>query len=1219
MSGVRYTSQAEGAPDQANAAPAAAKDGAADKSAATPLYLRARLARVRAGRAADGPPELQPSTEALPPLPLFLRSRAALYLQPKLHPNRSEEVHREPAPEPGAIRATKPGADPSMVDSGEVRSRLGAGSPMPGPIVQNFSHAYARDLSSVRVHADHTLAEQLGAKALTVGRDVVFARDEYRPGTPEGDRLIGHELAHVMQQAGGAGTMQGAGLSEDGYEREADHAADAALAGRRVSRFSAVGQPSDLTPMQKREAGAARIQFKRDPTAAPAGAGPGPAAAQTGTPPLTEAQTEMSQREAEIVRWLDLMPASDGTMFIGTMGGLVAAERHLPKAFPIIRERMIARHGQATFDGLYRNDDRVIRLVRSSASILGHLEALRDRYYEKNQLAAYDLITSYITGYELDYSQAVGLYAHHGDAFLAVYEMFLAGPAEVTADDLRSRAENAQVEHDEEEAQREAWAEVGRRAIGRTIATREILFWWDDTVTLQGIVEPAYGHETQAEAITWASISGRSCAVLSAERRYYVYELNHAYALSDVVQTGFHERTGIVPWYSGSGVVLVTNDGAVLTSKDGARYFAGSQTDRATEGLEGAARILERHGENLDDEQVLRLFRQMTRDLVFANLARSRKDLTRELDRFFMTPGVPMRAQVEPRAGEELKRDTDALRRHMMQAVTLADAMSEAPTEDDLDALREALAAVGRIHEGNPTAALMIQKNRDADAAGPAKEDDFKNRVAGETPGEAAWSGASEIGRRLSNIERVQQHLLENPDAVLDLTPLHPQVLQSFSPAQQSNIKVNLALRTLGHLAEAIGIAAGELAMVITATIVGGPVGFALTVASTTIGIRQTIGAFEQTSRLEAMTELGFTADTAIATPEMVSSARMWAYIGLGLTLIDVAGLAGSARSMACMRAVLSDPELARVLAFSRRSLGEAADALGVSERALVRDLHTLQGAERTQLLERIRTALEPRVSGGRYGSIGWDAEYTIEILTRMRRALLDDVGDVDRVTQALGRFGAPLDRATVATIKRYIFDSPGIAFSRQNYDAWLRLSSGQGTVSDVRFLFHEATETAELSRQGFNFLGEGWESMGRHTRTRWYREFGAQYQAAHKIAVAAEFDFVARQVSTLTRGRVNLSREVVASIDASLSGRQARKLMNVGDVVLEDHPRFYEWQSRAGEVVELDAAARKRLGDAIARGIPGVGGWHRAQAIQQGANPTLQELIALVKAMSIE
>jgi len=59
------------------------------------------------------------------------------------------------------------------------------------------------DFSSVRVY--HTPdAEALHARAFTVGDDVTFAPGQYAPGTPEGDRLLAHELGHVIDARQGA-------------------------------------------------------------------------------------------------------------------------------------------------------------------------------------------------------------------------------------------------------------------------------------------------------------------------------------------------------------------------------------------------------------------------------------------------------------------------------------------------------------------------------------------------------------------------------------------------------------------------------------------------------------------------------------------------------------------------------------------------------------------------------------------------------------------------------------------------------------------------------------------------------------------------------------------------------------------------------------------------------------------------------------------------------
>jgi Domain of unknown function (DUF4157) len=59
------------------------------------------------------------------------------------------------------------------------------------------------DFSQVRVHADAGAAESaraVGARAYTVGSDVVFGAGEYAPDTEAGRSLLAHELTHVLQQ-----------------------------------------------------------------------------------------------------------------------------------------------------------------------------------------------------------------------------------------------------------------------------------------------------------------------------------------------------------------------------------------------------------------------------------------------------------------------------------------------------------------------------------------------------------------------------------------------------------------------------------------------------------------------------------------------------------------------------------------------------------------------------------------------------------------------------------------------------------------------------------------------------------------------------------------------------------------------------------------------------------------------------------------------------------
>ena len=59
------------------------------------------------------------------------------------------------------------------------------------------------DFSHVRVHTDRQAdfqARMLNARAFTSKHHITFADNEYSPHTSEGQKLLAHELAHVIQQ-----------------------------------------------------------------------------------------------------------------------------------------------------------------------------------------------------------------------------------------------------------------------------------------------------------------------------------------------------------------------------------------------------------------------------------------------------------------------------------------------------------------------------------------------------------------------------------------------------------------------------------------------------------------------------------------------------------------------------------------------------------------------------------------------------------------------------------------------------------------------------------------------------------------------------------------------------------------------------------------------------------------------------------------------------------
>jgi hypothetical protein len=70
---------------------------------------------------------------------------------------------------------------------------------------------FGHDLSHVRVHTDARAAESasaVGARAYTVGHNIVLGAGQYAPSSASGRRLLAHELVHALQQEGGALRLQ---------------------------------------------------------------------------------------------------------------------------------------------------------------------------------------------------------------------------------------------------------------------------------------------------------------------------------------------------------------------------------------------------------------------------------------------------------------------------------------------------------------------------------------------------------------------------------------------------------------------------------------------------------------------------------------------------------------------------------------------------------------------------------------------------------------------------------------------------------------------------------------------------------------------------------------------------------------------------------------------------------------------------------------------------
>ncbi|MDC0741018.1 eCIS core domain-containing protein [Polyangium mundeleinium] len=106
--------------------------------------------------------------------------------------------------EPGGEVEKAPPSPQTTQGSADILDRISTrGAALPAYARQYMEQRFGHDFSRVRVVADRgadQIAGGLGARAFTLGENIVFARDEFRPDTEGGRLLLAHELAHVVQQ-----------------------------------------------------------------------------------------------------------------------------------------------------------------------------------------------------------------------------------------------------------------------------------------------------------------------------------------------------------------------------------------------------------------------------------------------------------------------------------------------------------------------------------------------------------------------------------------------------------------------------------------------------------------------------------------------------------------------------------------------------------------------------------------------------------------------------------------------------------------------------------------------------------------------------------------------------------------------------------------------------------------------------------------------------------
>ncbi|WP_199351089.1 DUF3626 domain-containing protein [Haliangium ochraceum] len=219
----------------------------------------------RTGKLASPPVQAKAASRAAPPVPPAapgvdpaVQERSSLtarWLNTAMRP----DLHAPPAQRKSAGPETEAAA-PSAPQSSSGRA-------MPRAVQAKMEHAFDTDFSAVRIH-EGSQATSLGAHAFAQGSDIHFAPGQYDPGSQRGQELLGHELAHVVQQSEGRvnATRQAHGAAindEPALEAEADVMGARAARGERVRAGAGPGSASATRPsVQRRASGGAPVQRK---------------------------------------------------------------------------------------------------------------------------------------------------------------------------------------------------------------------------------------------------------------------------------------------------------------------------------------------------------------------------------------------------------------------------------------------------------------------------------------------------------------------------------------------------------------------------------------------------------------------------------------------------------------------------------------------------------------------------------------------------------------------------------------------------------------------------------------------------------------------------------------------------------------------------------------------------------------------------------------------
>lgn len=140
---------------------------------------------------------------ASPPSPVQPRMAGVQRQQPRAgHPNTMRARSAAPVVQRHAVVQRHGNGEAFQLPAHLSNFGGGAGQRLPADVLQKMESFFDTSFADVRVHVGPQ-ATAIGALAFTQGSNLYFAQGQYSPHTSRGQQILGHELAHVVQQRAG--------------------------------------------------------------------------------------------------------------------------------------------------------------------------------------------------------------------------------------------------------------------------------------------------------------------------------------------------------------------------------------------------------------------------------------------------------------------------------------------------------------------------------------------------------------------------------------------------------------------------------------------------------------------------------------------------------------------------------------------------------------------------------------------------------------------------------------------------------------------------------------------------------------------------------------------------------------------------------------------------------------------------------------------------------